>query len=425
MSHASPFTVAASAPVAVSVSDYIRAHWDLSAREGSHPTRDNIEPLPVRHTVPCIDGHFEAMFYWDTYFTNLGLLLHDRVDLARGNCEAMFHLVEQKGFMPNSTFKGDDTRSQPPYLCAMVRDVFARTRDLAWLRRAVAVLEREHAFWQSRRLTPCELNRHYHHATDDYLLNFYRDALVGRLRFSPDAPEADRLRVAAHYLGEAETGWDFNPRYSGRCGDFAQVELNCLLHGYETSLADFHLELGLPHASAWRQRAAARARLIHAHLWDEERGLFLDYDYTSSRRSAVASLGTFQPLFEGIATPAQAARVHANLPLFEREHGLAVCEERSRDRTFYQWGFPNGWPPLTYVAVQGLRRYGYEADARRIADKFCAWVERDFARTGQLWEKFDVLTGEIAGGEYAAQPMLGWTAGVYLAFRQGGSVLNH
>lgn len=399
------------------VSDYIRSHWNLSAREGFHPTRANIVPLPVRHTVPCIDGHFEAMFYWDTYFTNLGLLLHDRVDLARDNCEAMFHLIGAKGFMPNSTFFGDDTRSQPPYLCAMVRDVFARTRDLAWLRRAVPLLEREYAFWHTHRLTPCGLNRHYHHASDAYLLAFYRDALVGRLRLPADAPETDQLRIAANYLGEAETGWDFNPRYSGRCGDFAQVELNCLLHGYETSLADFYRQLDLPGTALWADRAADRARLIHTHLWDEVRGLFLDYDHTAGLRSRVASLGTFQPLYEGLATPEQAARVHANLALFEREHGLAVCEESSRDRTFYQWGFPNGWPPLTYVAVQGLRRYGYEADARRIARKYCAWVERDFARTGQLWEKFDVVTGGIAGGEYDAQPMLGWTAGVYLALQ--------
>jgi alpha,alpha-trehalase len=110
-----------------------------------------------------------------------------------------------------------------------------------------------------------------------------------------------------------------------------------------------------------------------------------------------------------------------NLPLFEREFGVAVTEDRPFDRT-YQWAFPNVWPPLVYVTVEGLRRYGFVADALRIAGKYIATANRLFEKTGQLWEKTDAITGEVAGGEYKAAPMLGWSAGIYVALAEYSNI---
>jgi alpha,alpha-trehalase len=222
------------------ISEYIRSHWDDSVRSGV--TSPNVEPIPHAHTTPCIDGHFIALFYWDTYFANIGLLLQDRVELARSNCDAMIYLVNKKGFMPNSTFLGDDTRSQPPYLSLMVREVYEKSGDRAWLESAVQALETEYSFWMEKRITPIGLNRHFHHADEEYLLNFYKGALVGRLKKRPNLPREEQLYIAANYLGEAETGWDFNPRFAGRCGEFAPVDLNSNLYLYETNFAWFMRE---------------------------------------------------------------------------------------------------------------------------------------------------------------------------------------
>ncbi len=398
------------------ISDYIRANWDKSVH-AANPTNSPIEPLPYPHTTPCISGHFTAFFYWDTYFTNLGLLEQGRLDLAKGNCDDMIYLIERKGFVPNSTFPGDDTRSQPPYFSMMVRDLYAKTGDKAWLAVAVAALEKEYAFWMEKRLTPTHLNRHFHHASPQYLLDFFSGALVSRLGFSPDLPEEKRLVIAANYLGEAETGWDFNPRFSGRCGDFNPVDLNSNLYVYETNFAWFLHELGREGAEAWEKKAARRRDLIQQHLWSEEKGLYLDFDYQAAAPSQVPSLATFHPLWAGIATPEQARRIRDQLPLFEFEHGVAVCARKEHETTF-QWDYPNGWPPLFYTTIMGLHRYGFAADAARLTAKFLRLNITHFERTGQLWEKFDVVAGKIAGGEYEAQPMLGWTAGTFLALQK-------
>ena len=399
------------------VAAYIAAHWDATVRDGRANTDPNIIPPPLPHTVPCIAGQFVALFYWDLYFTNLGLLRQGRLDLALSNCDALLYLLREKGFVPNSTFRGDDTRSQPPFLSLMVRDIYAQTHDRAWLADAADALAVEHRFWTERRATPTGLNRHGHHADDAYLRAFFAGLLVRRLGFDPRTPDAEALDLSAQHLAEAETGEDFTPRYAGRCLDHAAVSLNSLLFGLEENLAGFARELGrADDAARWTALAADRRARMDALLWDDAGGLYREYDFVHARQSTLAGVTTFYPLFVGAASAEQAARVRAALERFEREHGLAHNEPRAADGgPAYQWDYPNGWPPMFWVAAEGLWRYGFHEDARRVAGKYRALITRHFERTGQIWEKYDVTTGGLAGGEYEAQPMLGWTAGVYLA----------
>ncbi len=396
----------------VSIEQYINSNWDRTIRIGTGGRAD-VFPLPRPYTVPCINGHFQAFYYWDTYFTNLGLIRQGRIGVALDNAENMFHLVGTHGYVPNQTYVGQDNRSQPPYLSMVVRELYEVTGDRDFLSRALPIVEREYRFWMKDRLTPIGLNRHGHNATDDYLVEFYQGALVPRLGFG-DLPRAEKVRHSHHFLAEAETGWDFNPRFAGRCADHAAVDLNANLFAYEQNFASLAGELGLDSTGQWQDAAAARRDLLNRYSWDDERGLYLDYDCAEQRRSPVASLATFHPLWVGLASPEQAERVERSLGLFEREHGIAVCEPGARDRE-YQWDFPNLWPPLVYTTVNGLLRYGLKDSARRVARKFRAIVEHNFSLSGQLWEKYDVRSAAVAGGEYPAQDMLGWTAGVYLA----------
>jgi alpha,alpha-trehalase len=391
---------------------YIREHWDDSVRD--KPVSDRIETMPFPYTSPCIEGHFVSLFYWDTYWANLGLLGQGRAELARSNTDNLLHLARTKGFVPNCISFNTQNRSQPPYLALMVRDVFEATGDNAWLAGAMDALETEMRFWQYQRSTPIGLNRHGHHAHPQYLSNFYW-ALVKRLGFDPEVSEVQKQYVAGHYLAEAETGWDFNPRFEGRCMDWAPVDLNSMLLMAERSLSDFARTLGQEDkAQSFARNAEDRIRLLQEYCWEEDRGLFLDYDCRNEKRSPVASLATVFPLWAGIATQDQASRVRENLSLFERAHGLAVCEQLDDDR-YYQWGFPNAWPPLTHVAMAAMETCGFDEDADRIARTYVDVVCNLFDKTGQLWEKIDATTGEVAGGEYKAQPMLGWSAGAFIA----------
>jgi alpha,alpha-trehalase len=403
------------------VLDYIRANWPRSIYHDAPGTGFAGVDIPFPYTSPCIkgEGHFSFFFYWDTYFTNLGLLRHGHAQTAKDNIKNMLWFIARQGYMPNHV--GLYNRSQSPYLCRMVKEYIAATDDTAFLPEAAAGLRQEYHFWITARHTPTGLQRHCHHETAEGAAEFYQQ-ICERLGFSKDVPLADRIRIGGHYLAEAEASCDFSPRFESRCLDYNSVDLNGLLYEYETWLAGVSVQLGWNDTALWQARATRRRDLVNRYLWNEERGLFLDYDFVNQRPSPVASLTGFVPLFTGLASPAQAARMRENLPLFEREFGVAVTEDRPFDRT-YQWAFPNVWPPLVYVTVEGLRRYGFAADALCIAVKYIATANRLFEKTGQLWEKTDALTGEVAGGEYKAAPMLGWSAGVYAALAASNDIL--
>lgn len=399
------------------VTDYIHANWDRSIYRDAEGSGFRGIDLPFPYTSPCIrgEGKFYFFFYWDTYFTNLGLLRHGRLETAKDNIRNMLWLIHRQGYMPNHV--GISNRSQPPYLCRMVMDYLSVAEDDAFLAEVADGLEREYFFWSLARHTPTGLQRHGHHDTAEGAAKFYGNRRVLAQGNPEDAPEARRIEVGGHFLAEAETGWDFNPRFGGRCLDFNPVDLNGLLYDYELFLGMAAGKLGWNEIGLWRQRAELRRELVNRYLWNEEAGWFFDYDFVRQQQSPVFSLAGMLPLFSGLASSGQAERMRANLPRFEREWGVAVTDDRHGCRA-YQWAFPNAWPPLTYVTVTGLHRYGFTEDAGRIAEKYCRTTEALFEKTGQLWEKTDVETGAVAGGEYDAAPMIGWTAGVYIALKE-------
>jgi len=401
-------------PQIARVLEYIRANWPRSIYHDANGSGFKGDDLPFPYTSPCIkgEGHYSFFFYWDTYFTNLGLLRHGHVQTAKDNIRNMLWLITRQGYMPNHVALFN--RSQSPYLCRMVQDYLAATGDDAFLPECADGLRQEYHFWTTARHTPIGLAQHGHHETAEGCVQFYDD-ITPRLSFlSKDAPTADKVRIGGHYLAEAEATCDFTPRFDRRGQDFCQVDLNALLFEYELVLAEYSQRLGWGDHKLWLQRNAARRERMNRYFWNEEQGLFLDYDFVNERPSAVPALTGCQTLFCGIATPEQAARMVANLPLFERAHGLAYTPDVPGCRD-YQWAFPNVWPPMAWMVVSGLRRYGYETDAARIAGKYIATAVRLFEKTGQLWEKTDAETGEVAGGEYTAAPMMGWSAGIFVA----------
>ncbi len=395
------------------VESYIQTNWPRAIYQDQSGSGFRGINLPFPYTSPCIkgEGKFYFFFYWDTYFTNLGLLRHGQHEMAKQNIENIFWLLRRHGYMPNHV--GINNRSQPPFLSRMVRDYLAASGDEAFYPEAADLLRWEYHFWMTSRNSPVGLNRHGHHATREACRSFYDSALVRRLGLSAEVSDEEKERVGGHHLAEAETGWDFNPRFDGRCADFCEVLLNSLLAEYEEDLAEADAQLAWGFGDYWKKLATTRKERIDHYLWNEERGLYLDYDCREERPASVASLSTFAPLMAGLATQGQATRVRDNLPLFEREHGLAVTEPCAGCRR-YQWAYPNLWPPLTYVALKGLQRYGFDDDVRRIARNYVNLNIRLFEKTGQLWEKFDAVTGEVADGEYEAAAMLGWSAGVLL-----------
>lgn len=395
------------------VTEYIHANFPRSFYRDANGSGFAGMDLPFPYTSPCVrgEGKFSFFFYWDTYFTNLGLLRTGHAEMARNNIRNMAWFIARQGFMPNHTALFN--RSQPPYLALMVREYVEATGDRALLAEVADRLRQEYHFWSTARLKPNGLQGYGSQETDDGCADFHR-VVVRRLGVPADVPRAEKVRIGRRYLAEAETGWDFTPRFDGRCDDFAAVDANALLHAYETLFAAEAPALGWDDAALWAQRAERRRALVQRDLWDDARGWFFDYDCANARPGPVPVLAGMAALFAGLATPEQARRAAQALPQFERAHGVAVTPEHDGCRR-YQWAFPNVWPPLVYLTVMGLARYGLHDDARRVARKFVDTQVALFGSTGRLWEKTDCETGEVAGAEYGAAAMLGWTAGVFLA----------
>lgn len=380
-----------------------------------------------------------ALFGWDPYYTNVGLLHIDALaPFAKNAAENQMAEIEQIGFVPNANEPWGLNRAQTPHLSMMVRDVYERSlADKAWLARAYEMLRREYKFWVDDSADAIEvhttsipgLQRFSHHATEAELLNVYA-RLAGRFHFPEGRNREEQLAIANNWLPAAET-MDFTPRFEDRCPDFIPVDLNALLYLYECNFAWLVDELGLEGEPNWRALAERRKDLLTTYCWDSERGLFLDYDQVNRRFSSVASVVTFYPMWVGMATKAQAARIVENIGLFEHEYGPTVCEEGPREH-LYQWDFPAGWPPIYYIVANGLRKYGYTEAARRIAGKYLDVVSKNFyspsptnyqdhrqnrkveRSPGFAYEKYEVVHGTLWDAEYPSRTFHGWSIGVFV-----------
>jgi alpha,alpha-trehalase len=218
-----------------------------------------------------------------------------------------------------------------------------------------------------------------------------------------------------------ESGFDPSDRFGKFNVDvihYDPVCLNSLLYLMETQAAEILRILGrAADAGPWEQRAKDRAERINRLNWDGQAGLYLDYDFVHRRLRQYPFLTTFYPLWAGIASREQAAAVVRNLPLFERPGGLQTSTNVSGN----QWDAPFAWAPLQLIAVEGLRRFGYTAEADRIAREFLSLVKEDYERRGFIVEKYDAVrrstevSGDIRFGYRSNEAGFGWTNAVFTA----------
>ena len=390
------------------VLEYISSNWDSCIKENTADDGTLIG-LPYPYTVPAV-GHFDEMYYWDTYFTNKGLEIDGRHEMAKNNVDNMLYLVDRYGFMPNGNRTYFLNHSQPPFLSLMVRDVYENCGDKEWLGRAYKSLQTEYKFWTEKRDSRIGLARY----DDDNAVFTSQMAAdyVGRIGYKPEGYTDSQ--IAREYLAICESGWDANPRFEYETYDNAAVDLNSLLYALESNMAYFADELENGESEAWTKLASDRKAAMIKYFENED-GLLVDYNFEKKKQSEIFSVASLYPLFVGLADEKHAKAVVDNLDRLEREYGLLTCEENDVEGTF-QWDAPNGWACLQYIAIIGLDNYGYKEEARRIAEKYVLLVEKVFKETNNLWEKYNVIEGNVnVKGEYEMPSMMGWSAGTYLA----------
>ena len=385
----------------MTVKEYIHLHITKTTRISDGKERDLII-LPKPYTVPSMRDSFQEMYYWDTYFTNKGLILTGNVEQAINNLENFVFLIKKYGYIPNATRTSFLNRSQPPFFGLAIKDVWIYLTDSQKAEFCKA-LKIEYEFWLDRR-TSADGFVHYDADTDE---NEYIDFtyLYERRVGMETSHTVERGR---DIMAEAESGWDFSPRFPNGCTKYSPIDLNSLLYADEILLAERKEE----NAELWRQRANKRKERMF--LGKNKDGVYFDYDYSRKQPSGVYSCAGFFPYFVGMS---QDKKGFEKL-LAELEYPYGIISAKTAQKGF-QWATPNGWAPLFYVCVSAAIQVGDIPAAKRVAQKYIRIVDEIFQKTGALYEKYDVVTGRIGiGEEYGTPEMLGWTAGIYLSLQQ-------
>jgi alpha,alpha-trehalase len=409
----------------------IIAHIDrlwpqLTRTTETAPRWSSLLPLPHPYVVP--GGRFREIYYWDSYFTMLGLIESGREDLAHGMVEDFAFLIDSYGHVPNGTRTYYLSRSQPPFFFLMV-GLLGGADPAAQFAHFLPELRREYAFWM-RGAT--QVHRGGTHARvvgmpDGAILNrFWDDRDTPRDESYREDTELARTsgrparRLFRDLRAAAESGWDFSSRWladsrtlaSIDTTDIVPVDLNSLLFGLEQAIeAGCERSQDEGCAREFARHAAQRQAAMDRYLWDEERGVYLDYQRRQGARVPHLSAATLYPLFLAAASARQAKSVASAVRSELLKDGGIVTTPL---RTGQQWDAPNGWAPVQWVAVSGFRRYGENRLAESVACRWILNVERVYRRSGKLVEKYDVLATdrEGGGGEYPLQDGFGWTNGV-------------
>ena len=399
--------------------------------------------LPHPYVVP--GGRFNEMYGWDSFFIQMGLLRDGKLDLAKDMADNFLSEIREYGKILNANRTYYLTRSQPPFLTQMLLGVYAKTLDRKWLAESVPAIESYYRYWTGEpHLTPATgLSRYFDmgegpapevvasevdkKGRNEYhlLRSYFRTHHVTDY---DGASITTRRRNLAHATvlcydrSSGESGFDPSSRFGPFSIDIIHYDpvcLNSLLYLMETQTAEIMGILNRDREKAeWQRRADKRAQRINTLLWNEQDGLYYDYNFAQAQQRRYPFLTTFYPLWAGFASKGSKPRGWREIfRSSRRPSGLQSSTFHSGD----QWDAPFGWAPLQWIAVEGLRRYGFTAEANRISEKFLGLMLQEFEKRGTLLEKYDVVrrgtdvSSRIHYGYRSNEAGFGWSNAVFTA----------
>ena len=415
------------------IEDGIRKHIDtlwqvLQRKPDSTSKLSSLAALPNPYIVP--GGRFREIYYWDSYFTMLGLKESHQEKVIANMIDNFAYLIDTYGFIPNGNRAYYLTRSQPPFFSLMV-NLLAKSEGEDILIKYQPQLIKEYNYWMlgaveldfnkaAHRAVRMEdgtvLNRYWDESDEPREESYIKDVDAAKLTKQPLPVFYHNVRAAA------ASGWDFSSRWFDgsvkletiHTTDLIPVDLNCLMYNLEQTIAhSYQIKGDKAQYNAYTAKAEARKKAILKYCWDNKTGWFGDYDWTTKQFSAIPTLAAVFPLEFKIASPAQAKKIADGLKAnFLKPGGLVTTLNFSGQ----QWDAPNGWAPLQYMAIDGLENYGHSDLAKDIATRWLQLNIRVFKQTGKLLEKYNVVDTSLTagGGEYPLQDGFGWTNGVLL-----------
>ena len=415
---------------------HIKNLWGVLKRHPDSATAaagNSLLSLPHPYTVP--GGRFREVYYWDTYFTMLGLKESGEYEMIENMVKNFAYLIDTFGHIPNGNRSYYLSRSQPPFFCLMVELLAAVKGDPVYLT-YLPQLQKEYNYWMegSDKLNPLQSNKTVVRLKDGSLLNRYWDDLdIPRQEayyedetLSSKYPEAKAKKINRDLRAAAASGWDFSSRWFADKKNIASiqttsiipVDLNCLLYKLELVIARAKLlSRNDSSVTVYRKKASDRLKAIDKYCWNKNLTFYTDYDFVIQKQSALVTPAGMYPFCFFDQKPDYmsllARRVGDVIKAKLLKDGGIVTTENS---TGQQWDAPNGWAPLQWMTIWGLDKCGQKELAREIAERWLKLNVNVFNRTGKLMEKYNVVDIKAAagGGEYPSQDGFGWTNGVFL-----------
>ncbi|MCI4667344.1 MAG: alpha,alpha-trehalase TreF [Bacteroidia bacterium] len=418
------------ADLSKSPAEHINSLWPVLTRKPDKAGEGTKIPLPNSYIAP--GGRFREIYYWDSYFTMLGLQVSDSSQyLIRNMVENFAFLIDEMGFIPNGNRTYFAGRSQPPFFSLMVK-LLMEVEEPKVLQEFLPALEKEYNFWMKGKELLSEENpaiKRVVRIGDDVIMNRYWDDLPGPRAESyaedvhlADTTGRDKEQLYTDLRAACESGWDFSTRWfrdgqnlgTIHTTEIVPVDLNALLYHLETLLAEAYEANGNDEKRTEMERMSAnRKAAILTYNWDSKSQAFQDYDFVEGKVTGRISLAMMYPLFLNIASPSQAEKVAERLGKdFLKSGGLLTTPNISGQ----QWDGPNGWAPLQWVSIKGLRNYEMDVLADTIKNRWVNLNTKVYKATGKMVEKYNVLDMglEAGGGEYPLQDGFGWSNGVLL-----------
>lgn len=417
-------------PAGQSLREHIDDLWPVLTRTTDKASNkwDSLLPLPKPYVVP--GGRFREVYYWDSYFTMLGLAESDHWDKISDMVDNFAYEIDTFGHIPNGNRSYYLSRSQPPFFSLMVE--LLATHDSDALKKYRPQMEKEYAYWMNGvdALQPGQANKRVVKLDDGAVLNRYWDDRdtprpeswlddVNTAKSNPNRPATEIYR---DLRSAAASGWDFSSRWMDdpqklgtiRTTSIVPVDLNALMFKMEKLLARASQESGdAASASKYETLATARQKAIESHLWNDKEGWYADYDLKSKKVRNQLTAAALFPLYVKAAAQDRAEKVAAaTSSRLLKPGGIATTTVNSGQ----QWDAPNGWAPLQWVAAEGLQNYGQEKVSMDVTWRFLKNVQHTYDREKKLVEKYDVSTTGTGGGggEYPLQDGFGWSNGVTL-----------
>jgi len=391
-------------------------------------------PLPNAYIVP--GGRFREVYYWDSYFTMLGLQVSKKISTIQDMVDNFAGLINQVGFIPNGNRTYYLSRSQPPFFALMVHLLSEEKGEVIFIQYQ-SVLEKEYRFWMDGADALTKANPAVNHVVlldDEHILNRYWDtqttprpeAFIEDTHLAGEAAAAPEI-IYRNVRAAAASGWDFSSRWfkdgknmhTIQTTSLIPVDLNCLLlYLEETLLKIYRMEDDAAAVQLFTIKIKKRREAIQQFCWNEEQGCYFDFNFIENKPVVHFNLATVFPLFFNVATKEQAVKINE---LVKQKFICPGGVVTTIYKTGQQWDAPNGWAPLQWMTYKGLMNYGFSETAAVIKNNWLANCEKVFAETGKMMEKYNVMDTSITagGGEYPNQDGFGWTNGVYLKMKSG------